>query len=94
MEGVTIGSRIERVKILPRPDDGVASTHGRVGLVDPVIEGRIEVGGTYYRYKNRWFDASNDAFPTNPTFAAGTAFGLAKAISFTATSLLYNQARK
>lgn len=57
-----------------------------------VDDGHGGVGGTYYRYKNQWYNASNDAFPTNPTFRAGTAFGLKKASSSPATSLLYNQA--
>src|SRR5690606_21391396 len=56
-----------------------------------VDDGHGGVGATYYRYKNQWYDASNDAFPTNPTFAAGTAFGVRKANFSPATSPLYNR---
>ena len=51
-----------------------------------VDDGHGGVGGTYYRYKNQWYDASNDASPTNPTFRAGTAFGLRK-VSSSATNI-------
>lgn len=56
-----------------------------------VDDGHGGVAGTYYRYKNQWYDASNDAFPTDPTFAAGTAFGVRKANFSPANGPLYNR---
>ena len=56
-----------------------------------VDNGHGAVGATYYRYKNQWYNASSDALPTNPVFAAGTVFGVKKPASKNASTLLVNK---
>lgn len=59
-----------------------------------VDDGHGGVAATYYRYKNQWYDASNDIHPTDPTFPAGTAFGIRKASSSPATGPLKNRDKR
>ncbi len=47
---------------------------------------------TYYRYKNQWYDTSNDAFSTNPAIPAGTALTVQKVLSDGADKILLNKA--
>lgn len=60
---------------------------------DVLIEddGHGGIAATYYRFKNKWYNASNDAFPVDPLFAAGTVFGVLKPASSQGTTVLANQ---
>jgi uncharacterized protein (TIGR02597 family) len=55
-----------------------------------IDDGHGGIAATYYRYKNQWYNTDN-ALPTNPTFAAGTVFGLMKPVAPTdGSSMMIN----
>ncbi len=55
-----------------------------------VDNGHGKPGGVYYKFKNQWYKVGDDAFPCDPTFAPGSAFGIAKPPSASAKSVLVN----
>ncbi len=60
---------------------------------DVLIEdnGHGGVAAAFYRSKNEWYQVSNDNYPTNPLFQAGTVFGVSKQANNEGTKVLVNQ---
>lgn len=55
-----------------------------------IDNGHGKPGGVYYKFKNQWYKVGDDAFPCDPTFAPGSAFGITKPPSASAKSVLVN----
>ena len=55
-----------------------------------VDNGQGKIGGIYYKFKNQWYKVGDDAYPSDPSLAPGSAFGVTKPPTSSGSSVLVN----
>jgi uncharacterized protein (TIGR02597 family) len=53
-------------------------TKAQRGDILNIIDANLNITSSYYKYKDKWYQIGNDKNATNPSFPAGTVYGISK----------------